>query len=286
MNTFWSKKVQSTRLLDASRKEKFNNDNKKLWFNLLHIHNNLKILEVGCGRGHFLNMIKTNYPTCEVYGIDLDDGHIKYAKAQSKKLNIDVNYFVADVKHLPFEDNSFDIVFSHTLIEHLPFDDFIQEQKRVLKANGKLVIMRVDMVKRNDKPFEYLENEIGEIFNVIHCPKSVSVGQYLEDPDITMQKLNKYKFKNIKLHYDRIIFYMPDVEKNKKIAISQIERNYQTKLTDAIFVAQKSKMESKKKNKLLNLLKCQYEERLRLLNINQKLYDFESSFLITITATK
>lgn len=286
MSNFWSKTVQSTELLDTSRKEKFNENNRKLWFNLLQIRNDLKVLEVGCGSGHFTNMIKTYYPTCEVYGIDLDDNNIKFAKNESKKLNIDVHYQVADVKHLPFEDNSFDIVFSHTLIEHLPFDDFIKEQKRVLKKGGKLIIMRVDMVKKNDKPFMYLEDEINQVYSGISYPKNTNVGGYLEDPDITMQRLDQYGFNKIKFNYDRIIFYMPDIESSKKVAISQIEKNYQTKLSNAIFVTNRSKVDAKTKDKLLNLLKRQYEERLRLLNLNKKIFDFQSSLLITICAKK
>lgn len=215
VNTFWSETVQSTQLLDTSRKEKFNVYNRKLWFNLLHIQNNLKILEVGCGSGHFTNMIKKYYPTCDVYGIDLDNNHIKFAKNESKRLNIDVNYQVADVSHLPFEDNSFDIVFSHTLIEHLPFDDFIKEQKRVLNKGGKLVIMRVDMIKNNDKPFLYLEDEINKVYSGISHPKIAGVGEYVEDPDLTMQRLYQYNFKNINFNYNRIIYYMPDVESKK-----------------------------------------------------------------------
>ena len=286
MSNFWSKTVQSTELLDTSRKEKFNENNRKLWFNLLQIRNDLKVLEVGCGSGHFTNMIKTYYPTCEVYGIDLDDNNIKFAKTESRKLNIDVHYQVADVKHLPFEDNSFDIVFSHTLIEHLPFDDFIKEQKRVLKKGGKLIIMRVDMVKNNDKPFMYLEDEINQVYSGISYPKNTNVGGYLEDPDITMQRLDQYGFNKIKFNYDRIIFYMPDIESSKKVAISQIEKNYQTKLSNAIFVTNRGKVSAKTKDKLLNLLKRQYEERLRLLNLNKKIFDFQSSLLITICAKK
>ncbi len=286
MSNFWSKTVQSTELLDTSRKEKFNENNRKLWFNLLQIRNDLKVLEVGCGSGHFTNMIKTYYPTCEVYGIDLDDNNIKFAKTESRKLNIDVHYQVADVKHLPFEDNSFDIVFSHTLIEHLPFDDFIKEQKRVLKKGGKLIIMRVDMVKKNDKPFMYLEDEINQVYSGISYPKNTNVGGYLEDPDITMQRLDQYGFNKIKFNYDRIIFYMPDIESSKKVAISQIEKNYQTKLSNAIFVTNRGKVSAKTKDKLLNLLKRQYEERLRLLNLNKKIFDFQSSLLITICAKK
>ncbi len=286
MNTFWSKTVQSTELLDTSRKEKFNEHNRKLWFDLLQIHSNLKILEVGCGSGHFTNMIKTYYPTCEVYGIDLDTGHIKFAKAESKKLNIDAHYQIADVKHLPFDDNSFDIVFSHTLVEHLPFDDFVKEQKRVLKPGGKLIIMRVDVAMHNDKPFTYLEDEINKVYSTISCPKNTNVGQYYEDPDITMQRLNQHKFKNIKFNYDRIIYYMPDIESNKKVALSQIEKNYQTKLSYANFATSRSKVDAKTKNKLFNLLKQQYEERVKLFNENEKIFDFQSSFLITISAKK
>lgn len=79
---------------------------------------------------------------------------------------------------------------------------------------------------------------------------------------------------------------MPDVESKKQIAISQIERNYQTKLSYANFVINRSKVDSNTKNKLLSLLKSQYEERLRLLATNQKIFDFQSSLLITISANK
>ena len=79
---------------------------------------------------------------------------------------------------------------------------------------------------------------------------------------------------------------MPDVESKKQIAISQIERNYQTKLSYAIFETDRCKVNAETKNELLNLLKCQYEERLKLLNSNKKIFDFQSSLLITISASK
>ena len=286
MSKFWSKEIQSTELLYYSRKERFNDDNKDIWFNLLHIKENLKILEVGCGGGHFTNMINKYFPSCEVYGIDLDENNIKFAQEEAKRLELDVNYQVADIKKLPFEEEVFDIVFSHTVVEHLPFDDFISEQKRVLKENGMIIIMRVDMIKKNDSPFMFMEDEINEIYKVIPFHRTTVVGQYLEQPDLTMQKLNQYNFKDIKLNYNRIIFYMPDAEEDKEVSIRQIERNYQTKLFNAIFVINSSKTNTKVKNKLLNLLKRQYEERLKLLNSNKKIFDFQSTLLITICAKK
>ncbi len=285
-NTFWSEKVQSTELLYYSRAEKFNDENKNLWFKYLKIKNGMKILEVGCGGGLFTNMIKRYYPDCEVYGIDIDDNHIEFAKKKCKDLNLDVKYSVADINNLPFEDEMFDLVFSHTVVEHLPFDNFIKEQKRVLKTGGRILIMRVDMIKKNDKPFMNLEEEIGEQFGKLEYNEREAVAKYLEDPDLTMQRLNEYNFKNIKLNFERIVYYSPDTQKNSKVAISQIERNYMTKLKNALFCLESAKNGVQIKEKLLNLLENQYNERLRLYKNKTKLYDFQSSNMIFISAEK
>ena len=286
MSEFWSKKVQSSELLYYSRLEKFNDENKNLWFRLLHVRKNLKILEVGCGGGLFTNMIKKYYPSCEVYGIDLDENHIKFARNECKKQNLKVNYQVADIKNLPFKDENFDLVFSHTVVEHLPFDDFIKEQKRVLKTGGKLVIMRVDMIKKNDQPFMYLEDEVNSVYGQMVFGDRPKVGSYLEEPSLTMQKLNKYRFKNIKFNYDRILYYMPDCAENKKIALNQIERNYKVKLYFALSSLDNAQNGEKLREKLLNLLKKQYEKRVEIYNSGEKIFDFQSSLLITISAKK
>lgn len=286
MSKFWSQKIQSTELLYYSRQEKFNDENKDLWFKLLKVKDGMKILEVGCGGGHFTNMIKKYYPSCEVYGIDLDNNHIKFAKKESKKQNIEVNYQVADIKELPFNDNSFDLVFSHTVVEHLPFDDFIKEQKRVLKTGGKLVIMRVDMHIHNDRPFLMFENEINDVYNKMIFKDSQKVGKFLEEPDITMQRLYNYGFKNIGFDYNRILYYLPDLAPNKMTAIAQIERGYLSRIYNALFATQRAVNGNDLKKQLLDLLQKQYEKRIEIYNSGEKLFDFQSSYLITLSAEK
>ncbi len=286
MSKFWSQKIQSTELLYYSRQEKFNDENKDLWFKLLKVKDGMKILEVGCGGGHFTNMIKKYYPSCEVYGIDLDNNHIKFAKKESKKQNIEVNYQVADIKELPFNDNSFDLVFSHTVVEHLPFDDFIKEQKRVLKTGGKLVIMRVDMHIHNDRPFLMFENEINDVYNKMIFKDSQKVGKFLEEPDITMQRLYNYGFKNIGFDYNRILYYLPDLAPNKMTALAQIERGYLSRIYNALFATQRAINGDDLKKQLLDLLQKQYEKRIEIYNSGEKLFDFQSSYLITLSAEK
>ena len=84
MSDFWSKQIQSTELLYFSRAEKFNDENKSLWFKLLKVKDGMKVLEVGCGGGLFTNMIKKYFPNCQVYGIDIDENHIEFAKRKAK----------------------------------------------------------------------------------------------------------------------------------------------------------------------------------------------------------
>ena len=51
---------------------------------------------------------------------------------------------------------------------------------------------------------------------------SHSVAKYLEEPDLTMQRLNQYGFKNIDFKYNRVIYYMPDIEQETSHSLSQI----------------------------------------------------------------
>ena len=158
MNTIWSNKIQSSEILYYSRFSRFNEYNKQEWFDLLEIKDNLKVLEVGCGPGHFAHMIKNNFPTCNIFAVDLDENHINFAQKTAKNLNLDINFCTADVLELPFEDEEFDLIYSHTLVEHLPFDRLICELKRVLKPGGKIVSIHVNQKQNHINSFKYFSN--------------------------------------------------------------------------------------------------------------------------------
>ncbi len=91
---------------------------------LQQLNTNAKsLLDVGCGRGYWLNKVaeKTNL---ELTGCDLYD-NVKLSRG---------NYVRGNVENLPFEDNSFDIVTCHHTIEHVrDFKKSISELKRVAK---------------------------------------------------------------------------------------------------------------------------------------------------------
>ncbi|MDP1719367.1 MAG: methyltransferase domain-containing protein [bacterium] len=84
-----------------------------------------KVLEIGKGNGFYLDyMKKLGY---QVTTCDFD-----------KDLNPDV---VADIRKLPFPDDSFDLVTAFEVLEHLPFADLelaLGELKRV--SRGRVII--------------------------------------------------------------------------------------------------------------------------------------------------
>ncbi len=70
-----------------------------------------KLLEIGCGRGDFLEAFQELGADC--YGIDLAESAVKnLCHLQVKKVDVSKELF-------PFEDNTFDIVYHKSLIEHL-----------------------------------------------------------------------------------------------------------------------------------------------------------------------
>jgi SAM-dependent methyltransferase len=65
------------------------------------------------------------------------------ARDVAAQLGVKANYVVADCRHLPFTDHSFDIVFSYSVLQHLSRADVYQTVKdmaRVLKPTGQSLV--------------------------------------------------------------------------------------------------------------------------------------------------
>lgn len=100
-----------------------------------------KTLEIGLGQGTEAERIirlGAHYS-----GVDLTEESVRRVNVrfQLRKLSYDV-LRQGSVLDLPFEDNSFDIVFSHGVLHHVPEINKAQKEiHRVLKPGGKLVVM-------------------------------------------------------------------------------------------------------------------------------------------------
>jgi 2-polyprenyl-6-hydroxyphenyl methylase/3-demethylubiquinone-9 3-methyltransferase len=93
----------------------------------------IKLLDIGCGAGLLTNALAQE-GHC-VTGIDLSEQSLKVAAA--KDVTKKVTYLHANAYHLPFQDESFDVVCAMDILEHVENPEkLIKEASRVLKPGG------------------------------------------------------------------------------------------------------------------------------------------------------
>ena len=65
-------------------------------------HVSLRVLDVGTGSGCIAIALKKRHPEWQVTGIDISPEAIEVARENARRNNVDVEFFVADIYHLPF----------------------------------------------------------------------------------------------------------------------------------------------------------------------------------------
>ncbi len=100
-----------------------------------------KLLNLGCAHGPDFLPFKQTF---ELYGVDFSPEMIKYAQKYARKFNFEVKLAVADVRHLPYPDETFEQAISVATYHHIKGEAERQkalgELKRVLKPGGEAFI--------------------------------------------------------------------------------------------------------------------------------------------------
>ncbi len=94
-------------------------------------------LDVGCGRGEWLELLKSHGFAAR--GVDLDEGMLDACR----ELNLVAEYGDALSALAALDDNSQSVVSAFHLVEHIPFSDvqtLVKEALRVLKPAGLLIM--------------------------------------------------------------------------------------------------------------------------------------------------
>lgn len=107
----------------------------------------VKVLDVACGTGDFtIEIAKKVSAGSEVIGVDISEGMMEIGKEKMLKAGVTAEMTVADCEALPYDQNTFDRIavgFGVRNFEHL--DLGIREMCRVLKPDGKLVILELSL---------------------------------------------------------------------------------------------------------------------------------------------
>lgn len=105
----------------------------------------LSLLDVGCGPGTLTVDLAKAVAPGRVVGVDATDEVLAIAREHAAQESIGVEFLHANAYELPFDDNTFDIVHVHQLLQHLSEPlAAIRELQRVTKPGGIIAARESD----------------------------------------------------------------------------------------------------------------------------------------------
>ena len=151
-----------------------------------------KVLEVSFGTGYLMANYAKDYHT---YGIDYSDQMIQITTGKLKEKGLTASISKGKVEHLPYPNNTFDTVINTMAFTGYPNGDkALSEMKRVLKKDGKLLLLDFDYP--SDKNIiGYSLVKIGEKYGDV----MKDIKAYLKRSGLTYREINVGGFGSVYL---------------------------------------------------------------------------------------
>ncbi|WP_240644195.1 class I SAM-dependent methyltransferase [Antribacter gilvus] len=123
-------------------------------FLLPHLRPDMTLLDVGCGPGTVTVDLAERLSQGSVVGVDASDKVLEAAREHAAEhaaartagqTEANVRFEQANAYELPFEDDSFDVVYAHQLLQHLSDPvAALREMKRVARPGGLVAVRDAD----------------------------------------------------------------------------------------------------------------------------------------------
>lgn len=116
------------------------------------INKDSNVLDIGSGKGITAIRIAQKYG-CNIIGVDMSSNMVEYAKqaVSKKKLSEKISFMNLDAQKLPFDDNSFDVVFAECSTVLMDKERAFREFIRVTKPGGYVADLEMSWQKVPDK---------------------------------------------------------------------------------------------------------------------------------------
>ena len=103
-----------------------------------------RVLDVGCGTGSLVVLIKRLHPDVDVVGLDPDPKALARARRKAEREAVSIRLDRGFSDELPYSAASFDLVFSSLMFHHLSAEEkgpTLREIRRVLRPGGFLHLL-------------------------------------------------------------------------------------------------------------------------------------------------
>jgi len=125
------------------------------------------LIDIGCGYGRYLKSIKEKYPYMKLCGVDISPTQLQQARKFCQSYP-DIKFVEVDGKHLPFDDNEFDVAISYGCMIHVPYkeiESFFGEIMRVTRKHG--IFLESSAVKHGilNPPYYYFSHDYERLFS-------------------------------------------------------------------------------------------------------------------------
>jgi SAM-dependent methyltransferase len=105
-----------------------------------------RVLDVGCGKGFLLYELTQAVPGLEIAGIDVSEYGIEHAKEEVRPY-----LQLASATELPFEDSSFDFVFSINVLHNLQVFDLEKALKEIVRVSKDKAYICVESYRTEEE---------------------------------------------------------------------------------------------------------------------------------------
>lgn len=129
-------------------------DKRRILLEQAELRAGYRVLDIGCGTGSLVTLIKRVDPNVSVVGLDPDLKALTRAVTKAARARATIQFDRGFSDDLPYADASFDRVFSSFMFHHLGVQEkekTLREVRRVLKPGGSLHLLDFKGAELDDK---------------------------------------------------------------------------------------------------------------------------------------
>ena len=140
---FWNK--QGGEIYFNKFDSKIGERNEEIFLKYIDKHKPSSIIDIGCGYGRYLKIIKNEFPNIELVGMDISEAQINFAE---KYLSDDsIQLHINDCKKINFDNKYFDLVITYGCLGHIP-NSSVKTVFNELKRISKNMLL-IETVRKN-----------------------------------------------------------------------------------------------------------------------------------------